>query len=167
MPRPMRTSRRPNGFSLIELVIVVVIIGIIGAIAIPRLSRGAGGANASALKQDLLVMNKAIDLYAAEHGGAYPTMADFEGQMMTYSNQTGDTQSTPSSTHTLGPYLRAIPPAPGGAHPGSRVVASGPGDGVGWIYHAGQGRVVLNRGMTTNANAEDTALGRLLDKIGL
>ena len=61
--------KSPNGFSLIELVIVVVIIAIIGAIAIPKMSRGAAGANDAALSQDLAVLRSALDLYATENGG--------------------------------------------------------------------------------------------------
>ena len=69
-----RKSHR-SGFSLLELVIVVVIIGIIAAIAIPRMSRGAAGASDSALSGNLAVIRNAIDMYAAEHSGSFPTVA--------------------------------------------------------------------------------------------
>ncbi len=76
--------RRNSAFSLLELVIVVVIIGIIAAIAIPRMSRGARGADESALKGDLAILRNAIDLYAAEHGGNFPsgTAAVVAAQLM-------------------------------------------------------------------------------------
>lgn len=57
-----------------ELVIVVVIIGIIGAIAIPRFSSASEKALVSAVAADLQRINKAIDLYTAEHLGHDPAM---------------------------------------------------------------------------------------------
>src|SRR5919112_1210242 len=71
--RNSKTSPRRRGFSLIELVIVVVIIGIIAAIAIPRMSRGTAGAADSALSGNLNVLRNAIELYATEHGGKFPS----------------------------------------------------------------------------------------------
>lgn len=130
-------SRR--GFSLIELVIVVVIIGIIAAIAIPKMSRGAAGANDSSTMQDLSQMRSAIDLFASEHGGVDPstTPATFVLQVTTYTDINGNTQATKDSTHIYGPYLKAIPPLPVGTNKGlSTVTATGPaGTGsFGWYY---------------------------------
>src|SRR5688572_30235377 len=75
-----------GGFSLIELVIVVVIIGIIAAIAIPRLSRGSAGAADSALSGNLAVLRNAVDLYATEHGGTFPKLAQFSNQLTQYTD---------------------------------------------------------------------------------
>ena len=68
----MRSRSQTRAFSLVELVIVVVIIGVIAAIAVPRISRGAKGAGESAVRMSLTGMRNAIDMYAAEHGGAWP-----------------------------------------------------------------------------------------------
>ena len=162
-----RVARESHGFSLIELVIVVVIIGIIGAIAIPRLSRGADGANSAKLKQDLAVLNKALDLYAAEHGGTYPTAVKIEQQLTQYTDIDGRVSATPTATHLYGPYLRSIPPASGGKYPGATDIAVVDQQGVGWIYRPGQARIFLNRGTVVDDTEEDTALGRLLDGLGL
>src|ERR1041385_314186 len=105
-----------GGFSLIELVIVVVIIAIIGAIAIPRMSRGAAGAADSALTGDLATIRKAIDLYAAEHGGAFPGQATITNQLTLFSDQNGNTQATKDTTYIYGPYIRSIPTQPLGAN---------------------------------------------------
>src|SRR5436853_2961122 len=104
----MSTKKRNNGFSLIELVIVVVIIAIIGAIAIPRMSRGAAGAADSALIGDLKVLRSAIDLYANEHGGTFPSNGNIANQLTQYTDDSGANQSTKDSTHIYGPYLRVV-----------------------------------------------------------
>ena len=65
-----------RAFSLLELVIAVAIIAIIAAIGIPRLSRGTKGAADSALSGNLAMLRNAIDIYAAEHTGIYPTADD-------------------------------------------------------------------------------------------
>lgn len=107
-----RTRRR--GFSLIELVIVIVIMGIISAIAIPRLSRGARTAGASALKSDLATIRNGIELYAAEHDGKYPD-GGFVNQLIEFSNATGSaTSPTKTGTEVYGPYLKEFPPLPVG-----------------------------------------------------
>ena len=165
--RPQPADRRRHGFSLIELIIVVAIIAVIGAIAIPRLSRGAEGANEAKLKQDLEVLNKALDLYAAEHAGQYPTLLKVEQQLTRYTDIDGGVSAVPTATHLYGPYLREIPPTSGGKYPGATDIAGLDGPDVGWIYRPGRGRIYLNRGTVVDDTREDSALGRLLDGLGL
>jgi prepilin-type N-terminal cleavage/methylation domain-containing protein len=130
----MHASRRiRSGFSLIELVIVVVIIGIIAAIAIPRMSRGAAGAGDSALTGDLAVIRKALDLYAAEHGGTYPDTTNIVAQLTSKSNIDGTFTGTP----IYGPYLQKIPPLPVGTYKGNNTILTTglPGAAAGgWLY---------------------------------
>lgn len=134
-----------RAFSLIELVIVVVIIGIIGAIALPRMSRGAAGAADSGLIADLAVMRNAVDLYQAEHGGSYPTFADFVAQMTTYTDVLGNDQATKDSTYFLGPYLRAVPELKVGTNKGkSALAATQGGSTAGWVYDETTGTISAN-----------------------
>ena len=134
-------TRGRLGFSLLELVIVVVILGIISAIAIPRLSRGASGAADSALSSNLAVLRNAIDLYAAEHQGNFPALADFEDQLLLYSDINGNTNASPSAVFLFGPYLRAIPPLPVGTKTGQVGVDSAIGATIGWIYDENTGAI--------------------------
>lgn len=139
------TSRR--GFSLIELVIVVVIIGVLAAIAIPRLSRGAAGASESALSGNLKTLRTALDLYASEHGGAYPTTANIVAALTTYTDDTGATSATKTGNYIYGPYLRAIPTLPVGAKKGQTgidVVANASTATIGWIYDPTTGTIRAN-----------------------
>ena len=149
-------SKKANGmkgFSLLELVVVVVIIGIIAAVAIPRMSRGSAGAADAALSGNLAVLRNAIDLYSAEHSGAFPTAALVSTAMTQYTDSAGAVSATRDTTHIYGPYLRKVPPLPVGAAKGNTGMAAATGDGVGWIYNATTGDIQAN----TTATEKDAA----------
>ena len=152
---PTKQSPRRRGFSLLELVIVVVIIGIIAAIAIPRLSRGTAGAADSALSGNLAVLRNAIDLYASEHSGKFPTLAKIDVQLTNYTDASG-ADGARDATHIYVPYVRKIPPAPVG--PAKDMTgftdAAGP-SGKGWVYTETTGEVKVN------ATTETDAAGKL------
>ncbi len=144
-------QNRIRGFSLIELVIVVVIIGIIGAIAIPRISRGSEGAADAKLQGDLAVLRNAIDLYATEHNGKFPsdTPATFVQQLTTYTDADGNTSATKDADHIYGPYIRKIPKLSVGPHKGSDGVVSSTSGTVGsasggWYYNGTTGDIRAN-----------------------
>jgi prepilin-type N-terminal cleavage/methylation domain-containing protein len=138
------------GFSLLEVVIVVAIIAILAAIGIPRMSRGAKGANDSALTGDLSTLRNAIDLYGAEHSGIYPT--DPNSQLVKYTDASGSVNATKTTTYIYGPYVRTIPPLPVGAKKGKTGIATADGANVGWIYDATEGKVKAN---TTDTEKDD------------
>jgi prepilin-type N-terminal cleavage/methylation domain-containing protein len=140
----MSARRGRRGFSLLELVVAVVIIGIIAAIAIPRLSRGSAGAADSALAGSLAVLRSAVDLYSAEHNGAFPTVANIGNALTQYTDHAGAVSATKDATHVFGPYVRQIPPLPVGAKQGCTTVAAADGNGVGWIYTAATGAIRAN-----------------------
>ncbi|MBC7835916.1 MAG: prepilin-type N-terminal cleavage/methylation domain-containing protein [Phycisphaerales bacterium] len=133
----MLRRTRIRAFSLVELVIVVVIIGIIGAIAIPRLSRGSANASENALRGDLAVLRRAIELYAAEHDNTFPTDANIVTQLTLFSDIAGNTNAAKSSVFMFGPYIKEMPKLPVGAAKGNAGVATTAGAGVGWIYTGG------------------------------
>jgi general secretion pathway protein G len=153
------SRRGARGFSLIELVIVVVIIAIIAAIAIPRMSRGSAGAQDSALTSDLRILRSALELYATEHGGTYPAVADVVNALTQYSNDTGTVFNAAKDAATgriYGPYLRDVPPLPVNApRKGSKGIAAADAAGIGWIYTvnaSGVGEIKANT--TTEADAK-------------
>jgi general secretion pathway protein G len=147
-PRVVRAARprrrRRPAFSLIEVVIVVVILAVIAAIAIPRLSRGSQGSSDVACTRDVQVIQKAIDLYAAEHNGAFPGAATIADQLTRYTDHAGATSQAKTPAHPFGPYLRKVPAVPTGPNKGSSNIATAPGVGVGWIYDPTEGTIAAN-----------------------
>ncbi len=153
----MTRIRRKPGFSLVELVIVVVIIGIIAAIAVPRISRGAKGANDTSVRGSLAGLRNAIDMYAAEHGGAYPGADNLEATFtaqLTGKTDLGGVVGTTAGVHIFGPYLRSgIPPLLVGPNKGTAkqvsLLATGPvvaeaSTTIAWVYNSVTGDLVAN-----------------------
>jgi general secretion pathway protein G len=157
-------SKRMHGFSLVELVIVIVILAVISAIALPRISRGAKGADESAVAQNLRVLRSAIELYASEHGGAFPgqkgdgtnvaaTAEAFVSQLTTYSDKAGTVADARDTANDIiyGPYLLKIPPLTVGANAGANSVtvvtgATAPAVAgtTGWVYNCDSGQIIAN-----------------------
>ncbi len=158
----MKTRTRTRGFSLVELVIVVVIIGVIAAIAVPRISRGARGAGDAALRATLAGIRNAIDMYAAEHGGAFPDGADQDAIEAKLINKT-DFDGTVNASGDFGPYLRkGFPAISVGANKGGSdllIETSGdptPDASTAWAYSTDTGAFI--------ANTADTELDENGDK---
>ena len=147
----MYERTKGRAFSLVELVIVLVIIGVIAAIAVPRLTRGATNASATALAADLAALRNAIELYRAEHEGAFPTLANFVSQLTQFSDSPGTTFGAAADVANgivYGPYLKGIPALPVGAQKGSTTVAAAGAAGVGWVYTAASGSIISNNADT-------------------
>ena len=65
--------KRRSGFTLTELMIVVLILGALAAIAIPKISESSANAKQNACDTNVDLINSQIEMYAANHDGAYPT----------------------------------------------------------------------------------------------
>ena len=154
---PVRSDpMQDKGFTLVEVIIVVAILAIVAAIGLPRLSRGPRGASDAALEADLEALQKAIDVYAAEHDGQFPGLDSIAKQLTQYTDRRGQAQATKDPTHIYGPYLRAIPPLPVGHRKGNTRIASEDANDVGWIYTPASGEIKANTGLV---EAEATAVG--------
>jgi general secretion pathway protein G len=64
--------RKAAGFTLIEVMVVVVILGILAALIVPKIMSRPEQARIVKVKQDVLAIQSALDLYKLDNG-KYPT----------------------------------------------------------------------------------------------
>ena len=65
-----RFSKRPQGFTLVEIMIVVAIIALLASIAVPGFLRARKRSQASRIINDLRLIDNAVDMYAIENNKA-------------------------------------------------------------------------------------------------
>src|SRR6187455_1044884 len=65
-------AKNIRGFTLIEVMVVVVILGILAAIIVPKIMSRPEQARVVKVKQDILAIQSALDLYKLDNG-RYPT----------------------------------------------------------------------------------------------
>jgi general secretion pathway protein G len=137
--RQRRRHRNPfqntRAFTLVEILIVVIILGILATIVIAIFQNTVDDARAKALKDDLRNMRNQIQLYQAQHG-TYPSLAQFEQQMVLYSDDLGNTSNTKSAVFPYGPYIVEMPRLPVGVNHGTFGVVAKDSytAGSGWQY---------------------------------
>lgn len=64
--------RKAAGFTLIEVMVVVVILGILAALIVPKIMSRPEQARIVKVKQDILAIQSALDLYKLDNG-MYPS----------------------------------------------------------------------------------------------
>lgn len=96
------------GFTLIEVMVVVVILGILAAIIVPKVMSRPEQARIVKVKQDLLAVQSALDLYKLDNG-FYPSTDQGLQALVTRPSS----PPTPRSWKSEG-YLQEIPMDPWG-----------------------------------------------------
>ena len=101
----MIQHRRPNGFTLIELMLVVIIISILTATVMPRLAGRTEQARVAAARTDIEVnISSGLDLFEFDNG-VYPTTEDGLSALLA---------KPVSAANWNGPYLKRKPVDPWG-----------------------------------------------------
>jgi prepilin-type N-terminal cleavage/methylation domain-containing protein len=138
---------RQRGFSLVEMVMVMMTMGIIAMIAVPRLSRAATDAQASAMVANVRVLQGAIDVYAAEHGNRDPAH-DPDGTVMSdgakfAARLNGNTDDFGNSGGLFGPYLIRVPRNVANGRATIRVDGAAAGANLaGWRFDSKRKRIL-------------------------
>lgn len=97
-------QKTPRGFTLIELLVVIAIIGILASIVLANLTSARMKARDTQRLSDLRTIQKALELYAADHNGTYP-VGGWMGQCVAW----GGVASIPGLVPTYIPRMPADP----------------------------------------------------------
>jgi type II secretion system protein G len=97
----LRRTNGEKGVTLIELLAVIVIIAVIAAIAVPVVLGAIHKSKTNTAKQDMMVIAEALNRYAADHDGKFPT-------------NLSDLLNANDPASGSKPYLQAIPKDPWG-----------------------------------------------------
>jgi general secretion pathway protein G len=103
-----QAKRMTSGFTLIEVMVVVVILGILAAIVVPRIMDRPDEARIIKAKQDIRVLQSALDLYKLDNY-RYPTTE--QGLEALVQKPTGDPQPPRWKS---GGYIDRLPKDPWG-----------------------------------------------------
>jgi type II secretion system protein G len=76
-------KRQRKGFTLIELLVVVVIIGILASVALPSFVGAQDKARNASVSANVNTIRMALEQYATDNNGSYPTSAGFTTAMLT------------------------------------------------------------------------------------
>jgi prepilin-type N-terminal cleavage/methylation domain-containing protein len=101
-----------KAFTLIELLVVIAIVGVLSGFIFVSMTSAINSAKDAKRKADLSSIEKALLVYGANHGGAYPYSA-----LDTYPcNLTGSTNlcTNTNLAGALSPYLGVLPTDPNG-----------------------------------------------------
>ncbi|MGH8456115.1 MAG: type II secretion system major pseudopilin GspG [Stenotrophobium sp.] len=102
-------SRSPQGgFTLIEIMVVVVIIGLLAAIVAPKILGRTDDARIAKAKQDISVLESALNLYKLDNY-TYPSTQ--QGLEALVAQPSGDPQP---KNYKLGGYIKSLPKDPWG-----------------------------------------------------
>jgi prepilin-type N-terminal cleavage/methylation domain-containing protein len=104
-------KQKQKGFTLIELLIVIAIIGLMASIAMVSLGNARSKSRDSARRQNLLQLQKALELYYNTNGSYPSTNSQWWGQTSFYGNraQTGANGYIPDLAPNYVPVLPRDP----------------------------------------------------------
>ncbi|MCL6594510.1 MAG: type II secretion system protein GspG [Alicyclobacillus sp.] len=102
LQRPLPRPTNDEGLTLIELIAVITILGIIAGIGIPMVEGSIKNSKINTTEQNMMIIAEALNRYAVEHDGNYPTASTFTSASTALSSLVNS--SNPSQG-----YLQAVP----------------------------------------------------------
>lgn len=97
---------RTRGFTLIELLVVIAIIGILASVALASLGSARTKATDIQRIANMLNVQKAIELYASDHGGQYPVANAWTSTCTPWGYGTSQNNAVPGLVPN---YISALP----------------------------------------------------------
>ncbi len=126
-----------KSFSFVEIIIVVVILAVLAALVVPRLGRASADPDLAPLAATLQTVRTQLQHYKLQHKGTFPSLADWQKQMLTKTKPNGRS----SARGTCGPYLLQLPVNP---LDGSRNISPHQDGSGGWMYDQTTGQFSSN-----------------------
>ena len=98
--KKLRSKKKANGFTLIELMVVVAIVGVLSAVGLPELLKAQNSAKDSAALQEAVAAAKTCSMDVLTEGSAYAD-AIAAGDVWEYINTTDSDCDTAATTSTI------------------------------------------------------------------
>lgn len=86
--RSLKSYKKQQGFTIVELLIVIVVIGILAALVITTFTGVQGRARDTERETDIKAIHGQLEAYYADHGG-YPSLTDINSGTWRDANMTG------------------------------------------------------------------------------
>ena len=136
-----------KGFTFVEILIVVIILAALAALVVPQLGQASADPDLATLSATLQTIRTPLQYYKIQHNGAFPSLANWEKQMLSRSRSNG----TLSANGSFGPYLLQIPVNP---LDGSRKISSVQDGRGGWMYDQHTGHFQSNDPSVVKPNSQ-------------
>ena len=104
----LTTLRRRRGFTLIELLVVLVILALLAGLVLPKFLGRQKEAAVDAARAQIASFKTALDLYAVDSGGSYPTTQQGLEALV------AEPSASPRPRKWTGPYVPTVPKDPWG-----------------------------------------------------
>ena len=119
---------------------MVVIVGMLAAIVVPQFTNATEDAKDGALRMNIYRVRQQLEVYKHHHR-AYPSLANFEKQMLGGTNEKGDVGAIGAVGFKYGPYMMEIPD---NSYSNGNKISGGSVGSSDWYYNEKTGQFCAN-----------------------